>query len=257
MRRTHRSAIFAGALAAGAALGACSSGPDPGFEGLASGVSAAADAGRATPATLYPFVGTGDPVERRFAGAGGAALTRTVEPDGSGRSWTIAWAEGDAGEPAESLVLRLEPDGSLVSTRTVNPDRGVFSEFDPPMLVMPPELEPGARAERPFRMVVRPIDDPGAVTERGGGRSIVGVAGTRDVVWNGEPATAWLVRWSFEATLGPAQVRNRTERLLIPGVGVVAESTRRLVRVLGVQTESRSERRRAEGLSGDGLAGAG
>jgi hypothetical protein len=96
-------------------------------------------------------------ITRRESDAGAALDAFTLE-------WTL---EGEA-TPRSVREMRLEPDGDLVMARVFQHDRNVITVFDPPILVMPAHINPGAVVRQDSKVVVYELKNPKKIKEKGG-----------------------------------------------------------------------------------------
>lgn len=172
-----------------------------------------------------------------------ARLCLTISAAESG-AWNAQWRASEADSSSERLVREeqwRENDAGIVLTRSVDHVERVEVLFDPPLLVLPAQLEPGQTATERLRMTVHPLGD----------RSRTRAAGpvVQEVTDLGHdrvrtPAGTWVARHLrsvFTADLSGTKVRNQTDQWLVDGVGLVAQKRSERTTLLGVPVRSMDE----------------
>ncbi len=137
---------------------------------------------------------------------------------------------------------RRDEDGATLMTAVLEHEKRALTIFDPPLLIAPRELIPGAVEISDVGMRVVDPADPRRLRERG--------RATRQIVYEGDQRirtprgelVASRVRVRFTADLRLADARTDSTLWIVPGLGIVAEEHREVVRILGVTTERRFDR---------------
>lgn len=232
-------------------LGACASDPPPAPGVLDAGGPDALDPSQAYPA-IVAAIDEGEASEQAFAVRSGEhegeTGVRAVRRDDAGRavvSWTI---EGED-EPLNQSVLERADDGGLVVVRMPNRERDVVTRFEPPFVHFPPELARDEPFEQDLRMLVADFDEPDRVNRRGDSTSTLTLLGGARVTVDGRDVVAGVTRAELVSTFGPARVTRTTDRWLVPGEGLVAESWTEVVRVAGFVSERREQEIRRQGVT--------
>lgn len=168
-------------------------------------------------------------------GAPRTRIERTIELDPSQRRLRISQSRLGATE-SNRLVMEttlVQQDGGWAMTRSVTPDRGVITDYDPPMLVYPARIEPGARLTQSVKLTVHPLSDPERVQSRGTATNTIELAGRQMVRTAAGEIEALRLRATFEGAFGVARVRRVTDSWHAPQLGLVAEETHERVTALG------------------------
>lgn len=137
--------------------------------------------------------------------------------------------------------LRIREDGAVVLIEEINHAEGVEVVFDPPLVVLPARIEPGAETASEGRMTVHPIGDRSRVRAKGPMKESSRCEGAVRVQTSAGEFAAWKLVSTLNADLGPSKVLNETELWLVPGVGLVAERRREKTTVLGVPVRNNTE----------------
>lgn len=171
---------------------------------------------------------------REVSGGGGAVRVRQAPV----REGAIA---ADLGQLSE-LQLVVTGAGDLAVARSVERADDAATEFAPPMLLVPARLERGAKVEQTLTMTVRPLGEPTQVRNQGRATRRVEYVGDERVRVPAGEFDARHLRSVLEANLGGPEVRVTIDLWYADGVGLIAEDSRQVVRVLGLTVRQKSER---------------
>ncbi len=228
--------------------GACASKPAPAPEWSGEG---AAVQRAVTGEELMPEVfGGPTPGPAWYSGVeGGAPIRMRYETDraADGRI-TVREFSGDASTPTEVSEFVRTAEGGVALARVTSHDRGTVTEFVPPMLVIGASGEPGEQWRQRFALVVRPIDEPTKIRNRGTAEYTLTYTGIVRLSLDGEPVDAAAFVEEMNASLSAATVRVVTRHWYALGggasggpVGMVGEHHQEMISVLGLPGE-RTER---------------
>jgi hypothetical protein len=149
----------------------------------------------------------------------------------------------DGGE--EKLIreqkLLVREDGAIVLAEEINHAEGVEVVFDPPLVVLPANVETSATVTNEGRMVVHPLGDRGRVRAKGTVRDTSTCVGSWRVSTPAGEFDAWKLTSSFDADLGASRVHNETEIWIVPGIGIISERRREKTMVFGVAIRNNAE----------------
>ncbi len=181
----------------------------------------------------------------------GVEVTRREMLDGS--SW-ITRTSGDEGEQsAGEMIFRREGDGSvaLVSLVADTPEAMASGQaryvFEPPLTMAPARLEVGEMFEHSCDLRIVELDDASSVIKTGSASRRLEVVGRELLELDSGSVETIRVRARFRLQLGATRVTNDSIVWVEPGSGAIAESTRRVVRVLGVPVQdTRAYEQRAD-----------
>jgi hypothetical protein len=184
-----------------------------------------AEARALSPHEAYPdalrALDEGEATARRFAliegeGAPGVMVDETRPGEVAGQALIVTTYEGEK-QPRRARVIAKRDDGALVMPSMDNIDREVRVVFEPPLLVFPAALDPGATVREQSKMTVHPIDKPARVKERGTGTIDITFVALERIELHGKPVDAARVRVVFRSDLRAADAEHVTERWLDPG----------------------------------------
>lgn len=185
---------------------------------------------------LYPF----RPGERTFLRlddeAVGAEVVYSGEPTDE-HDAEFALAQGEA----RIEYWARDEAGDIIMPVTLDHDEKALTRFDPPLLIAPKTLQPGAPVEAESDMVVLDSRNPNQQRERGKAkRSIEYIDDQRIRTPLGE-FRAQRIIVHFAADLRLADAENTTTYWLAPDLGIIARLREEEVRILGlISTRKRS-----------------
>lgn len=165
--------------------------------------------------------------------------------DGALASFTLVWTlEGESAPRSERFMV-VETDGDLAMARVVQHDRSVITAFDPPVLVMPARLNPGAVVRQDSEVVVYELRNPKLIKERGEASVEARFEGEADLPaqTGTDPTRARVFVTHLRLNLRAARSDRTTTRWFAlpsptgPG-GLLREAFEESIRVLGVTIES-------------------
>lgn len=246
MRGIRPSALIG--MTAALMAGACASRPAPAPEWSGDGV---AEQRAVTGEELMPELFGGPmPGPAWYSGVEGGAPIRTrYETDraADGRV-TVKEFAGDAPDPSEVSEFVRTAEGGVALARVTSHDRGTITEFVPPMLVIGATGVPGEQWRQKFALVVRPIDEPTKIRNRGTAEYTLTFSGIERLSLDGEPVEAGAFVEEMNASLSAATVRVVTRHwyaLSGPTAGgpsgMIGEHHQEMISVLGLPAE-RTER---------------
>lgn len=223
-----------------AVLAGCHQAPPLGVLDPASGTLAAAAAYPAisgaidegTETTQIFRIDTGDDA--------GAEAARAVRPGKEVGTCVVSWTVGGEDSPRHESVVRRE-GGSLLVVRMPNRERDVVTIFEPALVHLPESLDPSSPAEQSLTMLIADFDSPDRVTRRGDAQSTITLVGSEELLVEGRPTQAAVVRTELVSTFGPAQVNRVTDRWFVRGEGLVGERYDETVRIFNVVSEQREQ----------------
>jgi hypothetical protein len=178
---------------------------------------------------LYPFE-AGERVFLRLDGdAAGEEIVYSGSPTGEHRA-EFALAQG----AARTEYWARDEAGDIIMPATLDHDEKALTRFDPPLLIAPKTLQPGAPVEAESDMIVLDSRNPNQQRERGKAkRSIEYIDDQRIRTPLGEfRATRIVVH--FAADLRFADAENTTTYWLAPDLGIIARLREEEVRILGL-----------------------
>lgn len=105
--------------------------------------------------------------------------------------------------------IRGSADGGYELVLSVDLDREKRTVFTPPLPYLPPTLTPHTPVAANADASVSRLESPERISHRGTARQTVELISHRDPAQLGD-AGARTVRWTFEASFGPATVRRMT-----------------------------------------------
>ncbi len=159
-------------------------------------------------------------------------------------SWVVHASLEDGGQAdAGEMVFRRNPDGSVSLASLIADTPQALSDgqaryiFEPPLVMTPARLAAGERFEDSCDMRIVAIDDETDVIRTGGATRLLEVVGRQTLETVTGDVRAIRVRARFRLTLGATVVTSDSVVWFEPGGGALAESTRRVVRVLGVPVQ--------------------
>lgn len=174
------------------------------------------------------------------AGEATGEIEIEIDAEEGAHQWRVLYrSAGDETPFREDVLGRI--DGRIVMLETLNRDRGALTLYDPPLLLTPLTLAPGAPIESESRMTAHPPDDRSRVTRRGDAIQRFEWMGTQQVKVGGRWIECARVRTEFRAQLAPAMVENVTERWYSEEspVGLVAERYDEKLFILGALSSTR------------------
>lgn len=159
--------------------------------------------------------------------------------------WSRAGGSVDRGEtPLETHLLRTTPDGAIVMPATLTHRDRATSEFEPALLMAPPELRANKSADAGgaatpttttrVRMTVLEEDPPRRVKEKGSATRELRIVDRVAISTPLGDFDAIRVSIDFRAKLSMASVHEVATQYVVPGLGVVAEERREDVRAVGI-----------------------
>lgn len=212
--------------AAAALLGGCASGLDVQPARSAPGVSVAADR------LFRP-----GPGQRIYADGAGRRTERRASALGDDGRWTLVTRiDGRAVDGTHVLERLADGSVALVSMRGARFDARETAQivrFDPPLVLLPPELA----WDQPFTA------DAALTTEPiGGGRVRDGRAEVETTVAGMDELERAMIRTRLRFFIGPARVTRETMRTVAEAGGIAGEHTLLTVRVFGLTIHRAEER---------------
>ncbi len=164
------------------------------------------------------------------------ALPPVAQP---GDHTCLVWTVDAEATPRNTRVWTRAGSGLIVMGIMLNPERRVFSIFDPPLVVFPTVLEPGAPFTQTVSMKV--TDERGRPKEQGTVTLETTLVAQQDLSLAGRSVETARVRSVFRANLKNARILRTTDRWHVPGVGPVMEHFNEEVRVFGLVVERTSQ----------------
>lgn len=165
--------------------------------------------------------------------------------DGTLASFTLVWTLEGESAPRSEREMVVGPDGDLAMARVVQHDRKVITVFDPPILVMPARLNPGAVVRQDSAVVVYELNNPKRIREKGDATVEARFDGEADLPAEpgAPPNRARVFTTLLRLNLRAARSDRTTTRWFAPPPpggtgGLIRESFEETIRVLGVTIES-------------------
>ncbi|MFM9956473.1 MAG: hypothetical protein ACKVZJ_00210 [Phycisphaerales bacterium] len=196
----------------------------------------------------------------RDAGKSWHVVPVDLERDDAGRlaAFTLHWTfEGEAQPRSERRMLVSEA-GDFSMSKVVQRDRSVITLFEPPVLVMPARINPGATVRQDVAVTIYELDRPKKVKDKGTASVEITYAGlgpppasadgSTPSADDAERAGKRILRSSLLIDLSAAKSERFTERWF-DASGLVRETYEEKIRVLGVTIDST---RQAMVLAGQG-----
>ena len=261
--RFTRTSPIAGALAGLSVLvlGGCQSATPPTTPGLF-GPTRASGAGLAMTDAWAFVLGVGEDQSRSrtFEIVAGESSGHERRLDVRTEDGEIVVTSTIVGEEHPESVDRwtVSADGSLVALRSMTRDHEVITGFDPPLLVFPKRLEPGAPATMSNEFIVHPVAHPSRVKQRGKATLSITLVGIEEVTLGSGSIDALHVRSELKIDFGVAAVDRVTDQWFAVGKGeerdgiggIIAERYDETIKVLGIQTERHAGTMRLSELPG-------
>lgn len=143
------------------------------------------------------------------------------------------------------------PEGDLSMAKVVQRDRSVITVFDPPVLLMPARINPGATVRQDVKVTVLELANPKKTKERGTG-SLEARFDGQQILPDGRSVLVYTT--VLDLKLSAARSRRETVRWFAPGgeFRLVRERFEETIRVFGVIIESTEQT--LEPVVGDGSA---
>lgn len=187
-------------------------------------------------------------------------ITHNPAPDPGG-DWTqrvtlealdgTAYA-GDSDERASSTTLTRVSDGSvamrhlIARTPSATSTDDALYVFEPPLVMAPAQLGPGDEFRHACELNIVELDDHNAVIKRGSGERTLRIVGAQTLdTERGEIETV-LVRAELTLVMGAIRSVTVSDLWVEQGVGVIAESSQRVSRLMGVPVSRASSLKRLE-----------
>lgn len=181
----------------------------------------------------------------RDAGKSWVVVPRDIRRGDDGRmtGFVLDWTLGGESRPRSERTMLVEADGTLSMSRVVQRDRSVETVFEPPLLVMPARINPGATVRQDVSVTVLDLDKPGRVKERGSALIEASFLGRQEPIGAGAGDAAGLLYVTkLEIRLSAARSERTTERWFAfpeSGLsGLLRERFVETIRVFGVIIES-------------------
>lgn len=169
--------------------------------------------------------------------SGGILLEARREGPDPG-TWIITRRIEGQEKPLEERHQALDAaDGSLVLPYSLNFERGVRVEMDPPPFTVPARLEPGETLSREMRIRLPLIENPRRLREKGTALSEFTYVDDQRVRTDVGTFDARHLREVFTSRFAAANAVRTIDRWYSPGRGLVAERWHEEVTVLGVVIE--------------------
>jgi hypothetical protein len=144
---------------------------------------------------------------------------------------------------AREQLLRAMPEGSVELSREINHREGVVVIFEPPLVVLPREVEPDRPWTQKVHMRVHPIGNLKRTRAQGEVLNTISVEAQERLVTPAGIFDAVKIVSVFEADLGATTVRNQTEQWFAsdPRVGIVVERRHEKTTLVGVAIRDSTE----------------
>jgi hypothetical protein len=230
-------------------------GPAGGCAGSAPGVDFATPVEGGESSTLRasavdPLASTARAYE--IVGEDESRMRIAVSPANEEGEWLMVRRLGGSGEVVRTDRFRRGEDGAALLMETVNHERDRLTRFEPPLPLVPSEIEAGETLESEHRVTVRPARDPNTIDQSGDATFRVTLIGRDRVETGGGDVTAHHVRTILRADLGVARATFEADRWWSEGFGLVAERLDERIAVFGIQTSRSSTRLRLSEEAGGG-----
>lgn len=189
-------------------------------------------------------------VYEKRAGRSVVREARLISGVGEDGTWTVdrrAFEPGDEAGQGPGLITLRRAAGGGVEVLSVAARRGGRTRvvrYDPPLLLLPERLEPGAGVSTSVELEERDADRTEKPGQRGAASRtvrLVAAAGafpTADLRLMSDAAAIEVME---RIELGPAVVTRSQWLLVQPGRGIVRERLEERTRVLGVQVREKAE----------------
>ena len=138
--------------------------------------------------------------------------------------------EGDLRES----FWRVDPEtGNLLLTAVIDHKDNSIARFNPHLPILYPVMQPGEMHEVEVRMVVLTMDASPRVREQGTARRTIIYEGDQEITTPAGRFMSHRLRVEFRANLRLANAVTSSVIYVVPRLGIVAEETEELIRVLG------------------------
>lgn len=176
--------------------------------------------------------------------------TEAGAPEGARAAWRvrrILTARDGAEQLDADYGYILTDEGAVAISEMIDHAERIEVVFDPPLLVLPAELEVGESQTQRTRMTVHPMGDRSKTRNAGEVVNEITYEGNERVrtpaLPRGRPAwPARHVRSVFMASIGGPQIRNETETWFVDGLGVVSEQRHERTTIFGAAVRNNLER---------------
>ena len=161
--------------------------------------------------------------------------------------------EGEDDERARSTTLTRQSDGSvamrhlIARTPSASSTDDALYVFEPPLVMAPSELVEGKAFSDSCELRIVKLDDHNALIKQGSGKRSLQIVGGRTLDTQRGPVETILVRTKLVLEMGAIRSVTVSDLWVEPGVGVIAESSERVARLMGVPVSRASSLRRLEG----------
>lgn len=185
------------------------------------------------------------PALRHIALEGPRTRLTTRRPAAGGTSVDKVLYEGPSGAPLgdtrQTLELLITPAGDSAVVSTAEQADSVVTYFDPPLIAVPAQLQPGQTFTQNLGMRVYPIKSPDRLKTKGHGTQEVTFAARERVRVPAGEFDAARLDSLFGMALDNAKVTVKTTSWYAEGVGLIAERSSERVTVFGLNIRSRDE----------------
>ena len=147
----------------------------------------------------------------------------------------------DEYENARTEFLRLDEGGSVVMTAVIDVANKALTRFDPPLVVMPAQLQPGEVFASEASMRVLDAQNPSKEKERGSARRTVEYVGDRVLRTPFGEVHCHQLRVMFKADLRLADAETRSTLYIAREYGLVAEQWSESIKMLGALASEKGE----------------
>lgn len=171
-------------------------------------------------------------------------ITRTLPPNDRGE-WIVHRVPVRKGaldnKKRSDVTLKVDEQGAIYVVQSVEAAENVFTEFNPPMLMLPAEMKAGQTLTSTFHMVVRPLGRPDEVSTEGDATNTVECLGHETISTPSGTYETVKIRSTLKALMGNVEVENVTVSWFAPQHGIVAETRTQRVVAMGLQVRSAAE----------------
>lgn len=142
---------------------------------------------------------------------------------------SIASSEGER----RTEFLKLNDDGSIALTATIDRNENALTIFEPPLTICPPSLPPNQPFSSESAMRVVALDNPKKQREKGTAKRTIAYPGNATIrTPRGEELVAQ-IEVHFEADLRFADANERTTQFVSRGDGLIVQESTEKVTILG------------------------
>ena len=176
-------------------------------------------------------------------------VKRSKPPSERGRTWVVPRevvcnGVSDDGQRSDLTFVVDKADGALRLVSTIEAADEVFTEFRPPLLVVPAQMTVGKAAAiiEPVELIVHPRGQPNKIKNQGKGTNTLTLIGRDAVSVKGVSVECLKLIARLQVDMSPAKVLTVTESwFAVDGSGLIAERRTERVTIAGLLIRNKKQ----------------